>query len=115
MDYLLSVYSMHSPEVVCVSKTWLSPDILDSELHIPNYHIYCRDWYCRASGWNIYVSSSVHATPLSSIPNSTLVTLSHFKVLHLQLDLFTVPQLPHMLSFLLLISLVVFPLSNYST
>ena len=32
-----NLFLAHSPDIICITETWLSPDFLDSKLTLPNY------------------------------------------------------------------------------
>ena len=36
-DELLFLVDMYTPDVICITESWLSPDIQDSEILIPEY------------------------------------------------------------------------------
>ena len=42
-DELVCLCLANKPSIVCLTETWLCLDILDSELHIPNYNIVRQD------------------------------------------------------------------------
>ena len=72
MNSLRALCTLHSPDVVCVVETWLSPDISDSELYLPNFQCFCLDHFCRGGGILVYVKSSLSA---SVVPVSTPIEL----------------------------------------
>ena len=43
IDELTALCTLHNPGIVCVVETWLSSDMADSELSIPNYQVICLD------------------------------------------------------------------------
>ena len=47
----------NKPSIVCLTETWLCSDILDSELHIPNYAIVRRDKNRHRGGVAININS----------------------------------------------------------
>ena len=63
----------HTPDVICVSETWLSADILDSEIYLPNYQLFRLDRNRRGGGVAMYIHSSIPAFLLQA--TSTLEVL----------------------------------------
>ena len=35
--------SLYSPQIICITETWINSDILDAEIQIPNFTIYRED------------------------------------------------------------------------
>ena len=66
LDNLILLSSAHSPKVICISETWLSQDILDSEIHIPNYMPLRRDRNRHSGGVAIYILSSLSPSIVST-------------------------------------------------
>ena len=56
IDELTALCTLHNPGIVCVVETWLSPDMADSELSLPNYQVIIRhDCNRHGGGVLIYV------------------------------------------------------------
>ena len=68
LDELRAVCYNHSYDIICVTETWLSSDILDHELYLPRYSIMHRDRSRHGGGVAIYISNS--------LPFNTLQTLN---------------------------------------
>jgi len=58
-DELVCLCSANSPSIVCLTETWLCSDILDSELHIPNYNIVRQDRNRHGGGVAIYAKNAL--------------------------------------------------------
>ena len=59
LDELSAICQANKPDIVCLVETWLSTDIFDSELFIPNYTIVRHDRNRHGGGVALYVSNSV--------------------------------------------------------
>ena len=59
MDELRATMSIQQPHIVCVVETWLSPDILDNELHINDYQLVRLDRDRHGGGVLMYVHLSI--------------------------------------------------------
>ena len=80
LDELRAVCSNHSYDIIGVTETWLSPDILDHELYLPGYSIMRRDRSHHGGGVAIYISNS--------LPFNTLQTLnSQIELLFVELNI----------------------------
>ena len=49
-----------SPDIICITESWISKEIRDSELFIPGYHLTRMDRNRNGGGVLMYVSSSLH-------------------------------------------------------
>ena len=58
-DELVCLCLANKPSIVCLTETWLCSDILDSELHIPNYSIVRQDRNRHGGGVAIYVNNAL--------------------------------------------------------
>ena len=65
-DELLILADSHNPDVICITESWLSVDIQDSEILIPGYQsLQKQTWW-----WHSHVCfTQIHCqtTPFSSI------------------------------------------------
>ena len=55
IDELTTLCTLHNPGIVCVVETWLSSDMGDSELSIPNYQVIRLDRNRHGGGVLMYV------------------------------------------------------------
>ena len=80
LDNLTLLCKAHSPDIVCISESWLSPEILDSELQISNYTLFRRDRNRHGGGFASYILSSLSPSlvPLSSCPAEFLLCFLSF-------------------------------------
>lgn len=58
-DEVVATCSASHPDIVCLVETWLSVDILDSEVFIPNYSVVRLDRNRHGGGVLVYVHSSI--------------------------------------------------------
>ena len=58
-----------TPDVVCITETWLSEEISNVELSIPNYHIFRLDRNRHGGGVIVYVISSFSAKVILAGPS----------------------------------------------
>ena len=45
LSSLTSSVLLSNPDIVCITDTWLSPDILSSDIGIPGFTLFCTDLY----------------------------------------------------------------------
>jgi hypothetical protein len=58
------------PHIVAITETWLTPAIIDSEIHIPGYQIFRRDREERnGGGILVYTVEKISAMKVASAPN----------------------------------------------
>lgn len=57
IDNLRSLCVLHSPDIICIVKTWLDDTILDSEVSIQGYNHYRLDRSRHGSGVMIFVKN----------------------------------------------------------
>ena len=67
---------MNNPDIVCIVETWLSSEILDSEVALPGYQVHRLDRNRHGGGIPVYVRDSFVSNLLSSPDNLELLTLS---------------------------------------
>ena len=77
IDELRALCSAYHPSVVCLTETWLCPDVQDNELLIPNYTIVRLDRNRHGGGVAMFVNNSL-------LIDKLLLT-----------NIATSPQLPH--------------------
>ena len=97
IDYLRAVTFSDHPDVICLVETWLSPDILDNELYIPDYCLIRLDRNRHGGGVALFLHKSITHSILVSGPlglEFVLVTLVRHN-LHLNLGIFYRPPSSH--------------------
>ena len=63
---LYSLCSLYNPDLVCIVESWLSSDISDNEILIPNYSIFRLDRSRHGGGILVYVKSSLCVSSVQS-------------------------------------------------
>lgn len=58
-DELAVLCLAHKPDIVRLVETWLSPDVLDSEVSIKNYFLIRHDRNRHHGGVAIYICASI--------------------------------------------------------
>ena len=83
---LISAALLHSPDIICVSETWLCPEVLSSELFIPRYSLFRLDRSRHGGGVAIYAKSclqpSVFQLPPHSLELLTVTIRVHSQCFH---------------------------------
>ena len=69
IDDLILFCSNYSPHIICVVETWLSSEISDSEILIPNYMSFRLDRSRHGGGIAVFVKSSLSVSALPFTPN----------------------------------------------
>lgn len=66
MDEVYLIASDHSPDVLCVTESWLDSSISDSAIHIPGYVAHRADRVCGTKGGGVlcWVKSSFRSEKL---------------------------------------------------
>ena len=59
LSSLISSVLLSNPDIVCITETWLSPDILSSEVCIPGFTLFRTDRTQHGGGVAIYAKSSL--------------------------------------------------------
>ena len=72
-DELSVTMEAHNPDVICIVETWLSVDVLDSEI---GYQVYRRDRNRHGEGVLIYVRDHFVCNILPSADNLEIITVS---------------------------------------
>ena len=57
LSYLSAECNVHRPAVVCITESWLDPDICDFEMSIPGFNIIRHDRNRHGGGVCVYVNS----------------------------------------------------------
>ena len=76
IDELRAITETESPDVICIVETWLSNDISDNELVIPDYQIFRRDRDRHGGGVLMYVHFSFAVDLCNSVTDIELLTVS---------------------------------------
>ena len=71
LDELKLLCVNHSPDIVCITETWLSHDILDSELNLSGYTLFRLDRNRHGGGVAMFVKLSFSPS-FVSIPSNNL-------------------------------------------
>lgn len=72
-------------DVVAITESWLTPDILDEAVNIPGYHFIRNDRLSRGGGTGIYVINNLKYEIIDSIDNSPNANLEQLWIkLHLK-------------------------------
>lgn len=75
LDELVSLSSLHTPGIICITDTWLSGDIDDSEISITNYAIVRHDRNRHGGGVLFFVHSSLSYKVITKSPNLEFLLL----------------------------------------
>ena len=59
--------SVYNPDCICIVESWLSPDIDDSEVHIPNFQVCRLDRNRHGGGVLLYVKDEFHFSQLPGL------------------------------------------------
>ena len=107
-DELLILADSHNPDVICITESWLSVDIQDSEILIPGYQSLRHDRNRHGGGILMYVSHRFTVKLLPFHPSLELLTVTlHSGIFKFCLSLFYRPPSR------LICRLFVFFLHNY--
>ena len=107
-DELLILADSHNPDVICITESWLSVDIQDSEILIPGYQSLRHDRNRHGGGILMYVSHRFTVKLLPFHPSLELLTVTlHSGIFKFYLSLFYRPPSR------LICRLFVFFLHNY--
>ena len=94
-DELLILADSHNPDVICITESWLSVDIQDSEILIPGYQSLRHDRNRHGGGILMYVSHRFTVKLLPFHPSLELLTVTlHSGILKFCLSLFYRPPPP---------------------
>ena len=55
IDYLIANCEIYKPDIICITESWLSSDILNCEIAIPNFNIVRRDRNRNGGGVTVYI------------------------------------------------------------
>ena len=67
---------MHTPDVICITESWLSPDIQDSEILIPGYISVRLDRNRHGGGVIMFVSVRFTVKRLPDCSSLELITVT---------------------------------------
>ena len=81
-DELLLLTDSHRPDVICITESWLCPDILDSEISISGYQTMRLDRNRHGGGVLMYVLDKYIVKRLPSHASLELLTVTlHYYIL----------------------------------
>jgi len=69
MDELRAIVESQRPSVICIVETWLSSEIRDQEISLPEYQVIRLDRNRHGGGILIYVHNAISSKVLLSGPN----------------------------------------------
>lgn len=96
IDYLRVICNMYKPDCVCIVESWLSCDILDSELCIDGYNIVRLDRNRHGGGVLLFINSVfTHNLVFTGSPDLELVILTVQLSVPLTIALFYRPPGSH--------------------
>ena len=75
-DDLIAECSFYSPDIICITETWLCSDIIDSEIFIDGYCLVRLDRDRHGGGIIMYVNSSLSFSILSQVPELEFLAIS---------------------------------------
>ena len=85
-DYLNLAVNLYHPHIICIVESWLSKDILDSELVISDYQLFRFDRNRHGGGILMYVTNefavNLDPTPPSPLELMSLSVNVHHKPFH---------------------------------
>ena len=70
IDELSSNCSLHCPDIVCITETWLNENVLDSEICIPNYQLVRLDRNRQGGGIALYIANYLSYSLICSGPDT---------------------------------------------
>ena len=76
LDELSAICSIHSPDIICIVESWLSPDIPNFELFLPNYSTFRCDRNRHGGGILIYTKCSLRVSEIQLNTNLEFILLS---------------------------------------
>ena len=59
--------SQHKPSILALSETWLDTSVMDAELAIKDYSLYCEDRNHHGGGVAVYLKSLLIAQPIRDL------------------------------------------------
>ena len=90
-ELLLQVDSLH-PDIICITESWLSSDILDSEIAIPGYNVVRNDRNQHGGGVIMFISANFVIKYLPNCTGLEVITVTlHCKNHRVCLQLFYRP------------------------
>lgn len=78
LSFLQSLVSSKALDILCVTETWLSPLIFDTEIAPHNYSIFRRDRDSRGGGVLIAISNDIPSRIVLSCPKTELIVVEVF-------------------------------------
>ena len=82
----------HYPDMICITESWLSPEVLDTEIAIPGYYTVRRDRNRHGGGVLMYIQQKYMVMQLPVDPHLELITVStHYRNVNFCFSLFYRP------------------------
>ena len=75
MDELQAVVDVNNPDIVCITESWLKPDIPDSTVRLSKYILFRRDRPTHAGGVCAYVNSDIPSLRISEFEFSEIKSI----------------------------------------
>ena len=75
LNELQLITEAYSPNVICITESWLCSDIMDSEIFIPGHQLVRLDRNRNGGGVLMYISVGLHFSVLSSPDDLELLTV----------------------------------------
>ena len=75
LDELVSLTSLHNPGIICITETWLSGDIRDSEISLPNYATVRHDRNRHGGGVLFFIHNSLSYKIITRSPTLEFMLL----------------------------------------
>lgn len=60
-DAFVDLINFHHLDIVCLSETWLTPDVTDQAVYISGFKMIRKDRGARGGGIGIYVRDSINS------------------------------------------------------
>ena len=76
LEELSASCSIYLPDVICVVETWLSSDILDSEISLPGFSLFRRDRNRHGGGVLVYIQSGLFSSEIKLASSLEFILLS---------------------------------------
>ena len=70
-EELCLILSVHNPDIICICETWLTPDILDPEIFLPNYSLFRKDCFLKMGGGVAIYAKACLSPLITSLPASS--------------------------------------------
>ncbi|XP_032237538.2 uncharacterized protein LOC116618187 [Nematostella vectensis] len=76
IDELQTVVNLNRPQIVCITESWLHPDIPDAAVNLPGFSCFRRDrTHTSGGGVCVYVDSNISCTRLSDYESQDIESI----------------------------------------